>query len=167
MHCSSPHENAATGQQPTGNCPLAAACRLPLSSVGTHETPTLRPPDRGRDGLPTTLPSPAEGAETKLVPLLDSWQGRGWWWGFPCGSAGKELPTMQETWVQPLGWEDPPEKGKATHSGILLENSMDCIAHGILQATILEWVAIPSSKETSQPRERTQVSCIASNFFTN
>ena len=27
--------------------------------------------------------------------------------------------TMQETWVQSLGWEDPLEKGKATHSSIL------------------------------------------------
>ena len=26
---------------------------------------------------------------------------------------------MQETWVRPLGWEDPLEKGKATHSSIL------------------------------------------------
>ena len=26
---------------------------------------------------------------------------------------------MQETWVQPLGWEDPLEKGKATHFSIL------------------------------------------------
>ena len=31
----------------------------------------------------------------------------------------KNLPAMQETWVQSLGWEDPLEKGKATHSGIL------------------------------------------------
>ena len=37
--------------------------------------------------------------------------------GFPCGSAGKEA--MQETWVQSLGWEEPLEKGKATHSSIL------------------------------------------------
>ena len=28
-------------------------------------------------------------------------------------------PAMQETWVQSLGWEDPLEKGKATHSSIL------------------------------------------------
>ena len=28
-------------------------------------------------------------------------------------------PAMQETWVHSLGWEDPLEKGKATHSGIL------------------------------------------------
>ena len=31
----------------------------------------------------------------------------------------KNLPTMQETRVQSLGWEDPLEKGMATHSSIL------------------------------------------------
>ena len=31
----------------------------------------------------------------------------------------KCLPTMQETWVQPLGWEDLLEKEMATHSSIL------------------------------------------------
>ena len=31
----------------------------------------------------------------------------------------KNLPEMWETWVRSLGWEDPLEKGKATHSGIL------------------------------------------------
>ena len=31
----------------------------------------------------------------------------------------KNLPDMRETWVQSLGWEDPLEKGKATHSSIL------------------------------------------------
>ena len=31
----------------------------------------------------------------------------------------KNLPTMQETWVQTLGWEDPMEKGMATQSSIL------------------------------------------------
>ena len=29
------------------------------------------------------------------------------------------LPAMQETWVQPLGWEDSLEKGMGTHSSIL------------------------------------------------
>ena len=32
---------------------------------------------------------------------------------------GKYLPAMQETWVRSLGWGDPLEKGKATHSSIL------------------------------------------------
>ena len=31
----------------------------------------------------------------------------------------KNLPAMWETWVRSLGWEDPLEKGKATHSNIL------------------------------------------------
>ena len=31
----------------------------------------------------------------------------------------KNLPAMWETWVQSLGWEDPPEKGMATPSSIL------------------------------------------------
>ena len=31
----------------------------------------------------------------------------------------KNLPAMQETWVQSLGWEDPLEKGMAIHSSIL------------------------------------------------
>ena len=31
----------------------------------------------------------------------------------------KNPPAMQETWVQPLGWEDPLEEGMATHSRIL------------------------------------------------
>ena len=34
--------------------------------------------------------------------------------------SGKRLPAVWETWVQSLGWEDPLEKGKATHSSILV-----------------------------------------------
>ena len=50
-------------------------------------------------------------------------------------------------------------------------NPMDCSlpdfsAHGILQARILEWVAISFSRGSSQPRDQTQVSCIAGRFFT-
>ena len=43
---------------------------------------------------------------------------------------------------------------------------MDYTVHGILQARILEWVAFPFSKGSSQPRDITQVSCIAGGFFT-
>ena len=51
----------------------------------------------------------------------------------------KNQPAMGETWVWslgsiiPLGWEDPLEKGKATHSSIL-ENSMDCVVHGVAKS---------------------------------
>jgi len=37
---------------------------------------------------------------------------------------------------------------------------------GILQERILKWVAVPSSREASQPRDQTQVSLIAGRFFT-
>ena len=52
-----------------------------------------------------------------------------------------------------------------------LYDLMDCIlpsslVHGILQARIQEWVAMPSSRGSSQPRDGTQVSCIAGRFFT-
>ena len=31
----------------------------------------------------------------------------------------KDLPAIQETWIQSLGWEDPLEEGMATHSSVL------------------------------------------------
>ena len=43
-------------------------------------------------------------------------------WGFPSGSAVKNLPAVrepQETWVRSLGGEDPLEEGMAPHSSIL------------------------------------------------
>ena len=36
--------------------------------------------------------------------------------------------------------------------------------HGILQSRILEWVAVPFSRRSSQPRDQTQVSCIVGRF---
>ena len=50
-------------------------------------------------------------------------------------------------------------------------DSMDCSlsgssVHGISQARILEWVAISFSRESSQPRDQTHISCIAGGFFT-
>ena len=44
---------------------------------------------------------------------------------------------------------------------------MDYTVHGILQARILELVAFPFSRGSSQPRDRTQVSRIAGGFFTS
>ena len=46
-------------------------------------------------------------------------------------------------------------------------NPMDYTVHGILQARMLKWVASPFSRGSSQPRNRTGVSCIAGGFFTN
>ena len=56
-------------------------------------------------------------------------------------------------------------------SGLTLCDPMDCSVpgssdNGVLQARILEWVAIPFSRGSSQPRDETWVSCIAGRFFT-
>ena len=46
-----------------------------------------------------------------------------------------------------------------------LYDLMDYTVHGILQARTLEWVAFPFSRESSQPRDQTQVSRLAGGFF--
>ena len=53
----------------------------------------------------------------------------------------------------------------------ILYDPMDCSlpgssVHGILQERILEWVAMPSSRGSSRPRDRTRVFCLAGGFFT-
>ena len=65
-----------------------------------------------------------------------------------------------------------PCVGVLSHfSHVRLCNSMDCSppgssVHGIFQARILEWVAMPSSRGSSWPRNQTHISCIAGRFFT-
>ena len=66
-----------------------------------------------------------------------------------------------------LKWE---VKVLVAQSSPALWDPMDCSlpgfsVHGILQARILEWVAIPFSRGSSQPRDWIQVSCIVSRFF--
>ena len=53
--------------------------------------------------------SPGEGID---YPLQDSWASL-------VAQLVKNLPSVRETWVHSLGWEDLLEKGKATHSSIL------------------------------------------------
>ena len=56
---------------------------------------------------------------------------------------------------------------KVAQSCLTLCKPMDYIVHGILQARILEWVAFPFSRGSSQPRDQTQVSRIAGRFLTS
>ena len=64
----------------------------------------------GDPGLTSGLGrSPGEG---RGYPLQYSWASL-------VAQLVKNLPVMRETWVRSLGWEDPLEKGKATHSSIL------------------------------------------------
>ena len=61
-------------------------------------------------------------------------------------------------------------EGEVAQSCLTLCDPMDCnllgfSIHGILQARILEWIAISFSRESSRPRERTWVSCIGGRCF--
>ena len=63
----------------------------------------------GPNSIPGLGRSPEEG---KGYPLQ-------YFWASLVAHLVKKPPAMWETWVQSLGWEDPLEKGKATHSSIL------------------------------------------------
>ena len=56
---------------------------------------------------------------------------------------------------------------KVTQLCLTLCDSTYYTVHGILQARILDWVAFPFSRGSSQPRNQTMVSRIAGSFFTN
>ena len=58
------------------------------------------------------------------------------------------------------------EKVKVAQLCPTLCNPVDCTVQGILQARILEWVAFPFSRGSSQPKDQTQVFRIEGRFFT-
>ena len=61
----------------------------------------------------------------------------------------------------------PPVKVKVAQSCLTRCDPMGYTVHGILQARMLEWVAFPLCRGSSQPRDQTQVSHIAGRFFTS
>ena len=64
-------------------------------------------------GDPSSIPGLGRSAREGIGnPLQYSWASL-------VAQLVKNPPTIQKTWVQPLGWEDPLEKGNATHSNIL------------------------------------------------
>ena len=48
----------------------------------------------------------------------------------------KNLPAMRKTWVRSLGWDDPLEKGNATHSSILAWRIPCTMVHGVTKSQI-------------------------------
>ena len=53
------------------------------------------------------------------IPWTRQWHPLQCSWTSLVAQLVKNLPAMRETWVRPLDWEDPLEKGKATHSSML------------------------------------------------
>ena len=58
------------------------------------------------------------------------------------------------------------KKVKVSQSCLTLCDPMDYTVHGILQASILEWVDFPFASTSSQSRNQTSISCVAGRFFT-
>ena len=123
------------------------------------------------------------------APLSMEFSKQEYWTGLPCPTPG-DLPDPRIEPSSPASQVDflpiePPESPyiclcvyiymdvcvcvwkKKWKSCMTLCNPMDYTVHGILQARILEWVAIPFSRGSSQPKDRTQVSHIAGKFFTS
>ena len=85
---------------------LALVCLgFPDSSVGKESTCNA--------GDPNLIPGPGTSSGEGIgYPLWYSWASL-------VAQLVKNLPTMRETWIQSLDWEDPLEKGMAMHSSIL------------------------------------------------
>ena len=136
-------------------------------------------------GVGVTMPDHQGGEPAGELPLPDHQGNQGWglllpdhqgnqgWEAFKCRNLGKQSPSEGLG-----GWKtahrvlnpyilEIRKKVKITRSSLTLCNPLDYTVHGILQARILECITIPFSRGSSHPRDRIQVSCIASGFFTS
>ena len=85
--------------------PLLGNTAFPDRSVGKGSTCNA--------GDPGSIPGSGRSVGERIgYPLQYSWASL-------VAQLVRNSPAMQEAWVRSLGWEDPPEKGKATHSSIL------------------------------------------------
>ena len=93
-------------------------------------------------GFPHSLVGKESACNSNWRPQFDSWVGKIRWrrdrlplqysWASLVAQLVKNLPTMLETWARSLSWEDPLEKVKGYPLRYsVLENSMNCIAHGV------------------------------------
>ena len=87
---------------------------FPCSSVGKESTFNV--------GHPGSIPGEMIG-----YPLQYSWASL-------VAQMVNNLPAIQETWIRSLGWEDPLEKGKATHSSILAWRIPGTTVHGVAKS---------------------------------
>ena len=107
--------------------------------------------------------------QEKATPCVSALMWR-WNWQTCRQEAGERLERLRGSWggrkwhltctrfLFGWGWCKWESKVKVTQSCPTLCDPMDHTVHGILQARILEWVAFPFSRGSSQPRDQTQVS---------
>ena len=139
-----------------------------LSCVVLWALPEKTERDLGCQGSSATYSQPDPGP---LSSPMDSHS----YWIHNCTTASQHRVVIkghrtQNVWSMALFLVKVKVKVLVAQSCWTLCGSMDCsppgsFVHGIFQARILEWVAIPFSRGTSQPRDETQVFYIAGRFF--
>ena len=82
-------------------------------------------------GDPDSIPGSGRSSGKRIAyPLQYSWASL-------VAQLVKNPPAMKETWVRSLGWEDPLEKGTATHCSILAWRIPWNIVHGVTKSQIM------------------------------
>ena len=104
---------------------------FPDSSVGKESACSARDPS----SIPWSGRSAGEGIDYSLQ----------YSWASLMAQLVKTLPAMQETWVWSLGWEDPLEKGKATHSSILAWRIPWTVYYTGSQRVVRDWLSLSIS----------------------
>ena len=88
-------------------------CILPLLGDTAFPDRSVGKESACKAGDPGSIPGSGRSAREGIgYPLQYTWASL-------VAQLVKKSPAMQEAWVRSLGWEDPLEKGKATHSSIL------------------------------------------------
>ena len=105
------------------------------------------------------------------------WEARDTIWGGEGGSLRKEVQPIsyKQSGVNPelrtstgrSRCDGCPGVCESESRSVVSDSLRPHIVHGILQAGILEWVAFPFYRGSFQPRDQTQVFCIAGGFFTS
>ena len=114
----------------------------------------------------------------RQAPLSMGFSRQEYYSGLPCPPPGESSWPRDRTPVSYLAGRffttEPPGKPhderyevKVTQSCLTVCDPTDYTVHGILQARIPEWVDFSFSRGSSRPRDQTQVSSIASRFFTS
>ena len=153
--------------------PLFSGNKLPVLSLGSHSSP---PPGYIAELGLTVTPGnrldicPMSGQTKHPFPLLQK---------KTCDLSGPMRPLV-EPWEDSQSGQTRKGEGTVWGDAKVSEDAQSCPTlcdpmdyslpgssiHGIFQARMLEWVAMPSSRGTSQPRDQTHISCIAGRFLT-
>ena len=174
----SPQEKSPGAECPSGRC-LGSAAIASLSRQHSQTIPRVPRVAEFIESVPILRDFKAEPGCSQLMLLQHDW---------PCRCNTNSQATCLSWPSQGKIWEsyqDLEYPGEHDTEGPFLSlslfscsvvsdscNPMGCSlpgssVHAILQARIGEWLAISFSRGSSQPRNRTWVSCIASRFFTN